>query len=183
MRRLCRQIASLLTCSQACSSQEISRHGIVQLPSLLALQGCSSLQGQCIRPCFSESHSGMSTGSNHLKSNMVYRIMLVPSPRTPALVHGVASAIVCLCLKGTRSSFDSDPPRVDPAPLAIWPIHEMLEAAARFIPSLKETTFLITGTSDQAATATPAVATPAVGKTLRRMLGLHGTTARALDAG
>ena len=87
------------------------------------------------------------------------------------------------CLKGIRRRWDSDPPREDPAPRAIFPIHEMLEAAARFIPSPMETTFLMTGASVHVAAARPAVATPAVGSIFCRRTGLTGTAANAREAG
>lgn len=98
-------------------------------------------------------------------------------------IHEEASAMLCLCLKGNRSNCDSEPPKVEPPLLATFPIQEMLQAAALLTPSPMDTTFLITGTSDQAAAATPAVATPAVGSTLRRISGFAGTAAKALVAG
>ena len=65
----------------------------------------------------------------------------------------------------------------------MFPIQEMLLAAALFTPSPMDTTFLITGASVQVAAAKPAVATPAVGSTFRRMTGLAGTAAKAREAG
>ena len=59
----------------------------------------------------------------------------------------------------------------------------MLLAAARFMPSPMDTTFLMTGASVQVAAAKPAVATPAVGSTFCRMTGFAGTAAKALEAG
>lgn len=91
--------------------------------------------------------------------------------------------MVCRCLKGMRRMWDSEPPREDPAPRAMFPIQEMLLAAALFTPSPMDTTFLITGASVQVAAAKPAVATPAVGSTFRRMTGLAGTAAKAREAG
>lgn len=101
-----------------------------------------------------------------------------------SLFHGEASAIACcLCRNGICRTRDSEPPRELPAPRAMFPIHDIPLEAALFMFSLKETTLRITGLSTHAAAATPAVATPAVGSTFRRISGLAGTAARALLAG
>ena len=64
-----------------------------------------------------------------------------------------------------------------PAPRAIIPIQEILRQAACLTPSPMDTTFLITGASVQ-ATATPAVAAPAAGRTFRRTAGETEVKAR-----